>query len=386
MTHYYLFAGETSGDLHGSHLMQALHHQEDRISFSGVGGPRMRQIGLNCFLPMEKFQVMGFSEVFKALPRLWQLFYSVRDNILKVSPDCLILIDYPGFNLRLARALRRKGFKGKLVQYISPTVWAHGKKRIAVLAAYYDLLLTIYPFEAVYFAQTPLRVEYIGNPLSEAIQKHDYQPDWAKQLGLPSTENLIALFPGSRQGEIARHVPKQLQIASHLKQRHPELQFALSCAQEAFQESLHGLISQSSLRLNEDFFIVPPQYSYELMRTCRTAVAKSGTVSLELALHSTPTVVHYELSTLNYLIAKYFLRLKLPHYCIVNILAGQTIFPEFIDPKGSPEELSRQTANLHFDSHLRRQTIESCENLQEKLGNRLLPQSAARAIQELMQC
>ena len=133
--------------------------------------PACVRIGLDCFLPMEKFQVMGFSEVFKALPRLWQLFYSVRDNILKVAPDCLILIDYPGFNLRLARALRRKGFKGKLVQYISPTVWAHGKKRIAVLAAYYDLLLTIYPFEAVYFAQTPLRVEYIGNPLSKAIQQ-----------------------------------------------------------------------------------------------------------------------------------------------------------------------------------------------------------------------
>ena len=386
MTRYYLFAGEISGDLHGSRLMQAFYHQGDQLSFCGVGGPRMRQMGLDCFLPMENFQVMGFSDVFKALPRLWQLFYRVRDNILKIQPDCLILFDYPGFNLRLARALRRKGFKGKLVQYISPSVWAHGKKRIAVLAAYYDLLLTIYPFEAAYFAHTPLRVEYMGNPLAEAIQQHDYQPDWDKRLGLPSTENLIALFPGSRQGEITRHIPKQLQIASHLKQRHPDLLFALSCAQEAFQDSLHRLISQSSLRLNEDFFIVPPQYSYELMRTCRTAIAKSGTVTLELALHGTPTVVHYELSTLNYLIAKYFLRLNLPHYCIVNILAGETIFPEFIDRKGSPEELSRQTTDLHFDPDLRRQTVEACERLREKLGNRLPQQIAARAIQELMQC
>ena len=182
MTRYYLFAGEISGDLHGSRLMQALQSQRDQVSFYGVGGPLMRLEGLDCFIQMEKFQVMGFSDVIKALPHLWKLFYQVRDHILNMQPDCLILIDYPGFNLRLARSLRRKGFKGKLVQFICPSVWAHGKKRIAFLAAYFDLLLSIFPFETAYFAKTSLRVEYIGNPLTETISQHNYQSKLGKRI------------------------------------------------------------------------------------------------------------------------------------------------------------------------------------------------------------
>jgi lipid-A-disaccharide synthase len=386
MTRYFLFAGEASGDLHGSSLMQALRAVEEDIYLCGVGGQRMRAEGLECFSKTENFQVMGFSDVLKSLPCLWKLFYEIRDLILKIRPECVILIDYPGFNLRLAKALRKKNFKGKIVQYICPTIWAHGKKRIETLTAHFDLLLTIFPFEAAYFAETSLRVKYIGNPLVETLRTHTYQSDWMTQIGLPSNENLIALFPGSRLGEIQRHVPQQLQAASQLKQRHPHLRFALSCAQESLQENLYKLLQDVPFRVNEDLHIVPPCYHYELMRDCKTALAKSGTVTLELALHHVPTVVHYELSNLNYLIAKYVLRLQLPHYCIVNILGKKNIFPEFMGRKLSPSDLGKELELLHFNSSRRRQIREACEEMQQQLGSKSTHQCAAIAIRELLKC
>jgi lipid-A-disaccharide synthase len=384
MTRYFLFAGEASGDLHGSRLMQALRCNQSTSALCGVGGPCMRQVGLESFLPMESFQVMGFSDVVRSLPQLWKLFYEVRNLILKVKPDCVILIDYPGFNLRLACALRKQGFKGKLVQYICPTVWAHGKKRIDVLATYYDLLLTIFPFEAAYFAHTPLKVAYIGNPLVETIRTHAYQANWRTQMGLPADQDLIALFPGSRLGEIQKHIPQQLQVAAQLKQCYSNLCFAISCAQDSLRDKLFELLQRSPLRLNEDLYIISPGSHYELMSNCKTALAKSGTVTLELALHRVPTVVHYDLSFLDYLFAKYILRLQLPYYCIVNILENRTVFPELIGRGISLTEIRKHLESVHFHSHQRQYIQEACESLKAQLGNKLAHQCAAKAIEELI--
>lgn len=386
MTTYFLFAGEASGDLHGSHLLKALQSNGEAPYLTGVGGPRMRKEGLDCFIPMEQFEVMGFTDVLKSLPRLWKLFYRIRNHILKMQPDCVILIDYPGFNLRLAHSLRQQGYQGKLVHYICPTVWAHGKKRIETLSANYDLLLTIFPFEAEYFSHTNLKVEYVGNPLIETLQNHPYEPTWASVIGLHSTDNLIALFPGSRPSEIKKHLPQQLETAAKLKQQHPELHFALSCMQDDLNEQMISQIENSSLTLNEDLFLVPPQYNYDLMRSCKTALAKSGTVTLELALHGIPSVVHYELSTLNYCFAKYILRLNLPHYCIVNILGKKSIFPELIGRSLLPQDISEQVAALHFDDAKRQQIERDCQQIKMFLGKKSSHQYAAKAIQELISC
>jgi lipid-A-disaccharide synthase len=386
MKHYFLFAGEMSGDLHGSQLIQALRERANTSTFCGVGGPRMRQEGFDCLVPMEEFQVMGLSDVLQSLPHLWKLFYQVRDSILKLQPDCVILIDYPGFNLRLAKALRKQGFQGKIVQYICPTVWAHGKNRIETLAAYYDLLLTILPFEAAYFSQTSLKVEYIGNPLVERIRNHIYRPtEWA-QIGLPTDQDLIALFPGSRLGEIQRHIPQQLEVAAQLKSKYPHLRFAISCAQESLNDNLLKLLQQAPRPLLEDLFVVPPQYHYDLMRTCKTALAKSGTVTLELALHGVPTVVHYELSFLNYLFAKYVLRLQLPHYCIVNILSNQRVFPELMGYRLATAHLKEELEILHFTPAKHQRIQMACEQLKQQIGNQSSQDCAARAILELVKC
>ncbi len=382
MTNYFLLAGEASGDRHGSHLMAALRkHSAGDIHITGVGGAHMRAAGLESFpIQTEELQVMGFASVMMALPRLWKLFYRVCDLIIQSKPDCVILIDYPGFNLRLAKALRAKKFSGKIVQYICPSVWAHGKGRIKSIVQNYDLLLTIYPFENQYFAHTNLLVKYIGNPVAATILQHHYQNTWKEALGINTNEPLIALFPGSRLRELQRHLPAQLAAVQALQESFPNLQFAVSCAHAKFAHILTAIIEKSGL---QNIKIVPPQYTYELMQSSHTALVKSGTVTLELALHSVPAVVHYDLCLLDYCIAKYILRLRLPHYCIVNILRGKEIYPELIDHRISLRAFIAQIIQVYQAGERREGIIKECCALKEHLGALQTHNNAAQAIVEL---
>src|SRR5690606_7814985 len=151
------------------------------------------------------------------LPQLWKQFYQVREAILKDRYDAVVLIDYPGFNLRLARSLRKQGFAGKIVQYICPSVWAHGRGRIGLLAATLDLLLTIYPFETDFFSGVQLPVSYVGNPLQEQLEEQQLNPGWRKAVGLDADAEFVALFPGSREGEIVRNLSTHVEAARTLK-------------------------------------------------------------------------------------------------------------------------------------------------------------------------
>jgi lipid-A-disaccharide synthase len=383
MTRYFIFAGEASGDLHGARLMQAIHLTAESF-FEGVGGPDMRKNGLSCFLPMECFQVMGFSDVCKQLPQLCKFFYQTRDHILKTSPDCVILIDYPGFNLRLARSLRRKKFRGKIIQYICPSIWAHGKKRIKILEASVDLLLTILPFEKKYFLPSSLKVSYVGHPLLETVQTHVYKEDWREQECIPVGPPLIGLFPGSRMAELKRHLPLQVNAALQLKNKFPSLVLAVACAQESLRDYLLCYLEKESLQ--GIVHIVSPSFRYEFMRDCHTALAKSGTVTLELALHQIPTVVHYKLSTLNSLIAHYFLRLRLPYFCLVNILINQEVYPEWIKIPATSFILSQSLEKIYLDSFQREKIVQTCIQLKQKLHPLFAHQNAADAIRELMTC
>lgn len=375
----FLFAGEPSGDLHGSHLLSALKKKLPHHTFYGVGGPLMRGEGIECLLAMEQFAVMGFSDVLRALPKLVKQFYQVRNAILKQNPEAVIFIDYPGFNLRMAKALRKKGYKGKLIHYICPTVWAWGQKRIEQMNKTLDLLLTIYPFEVDCFAHTSLKVLYVGNPVKEEILDHRYNETWFQELGLHSKENLIALFPGSRKSEIERNLPKQLQAMQVFKQIHPSVTFAISWATQESKELIQGMIDPS-------IKLVPSRFRYELMRDCHTAIAKSGTVTLELALHKRPSVVVYEVSKLNRFIADYMIRVKLQYFCIVNILLGKEVFPELIRQPYTPQLLADTLHSLYQKGIKRDHCIDNCAKLDALLQENRPSEQASKAIVELLKC
>jgi lipid-A-disaccharide synthase len=379
----FIFAGEPSGDLHGSHLMRELKQLLPAIEISGVGGPAMRQEGISCFLPMEEFEVMGFTDVLKSLPKLWRHFYRLRDHLLTAKPALIVFIDYPGFNLRMAQALRKKGFKGKIIHYIAPSVWAHGKGRIQQMAKTLDGLLTIFPFEANFFSDTPLKVDYVGNPLQEYTTHYRYDQDWAKKNGIANEKNLVALFPGSRRGEIMRNLPTMLQAAEMLKKEHPEISFAISYTNETIKKTIKLLMEGTSLK---NVHLIPKAYAYEMMKTSHMAIAKSGTVTLELALHECPTLVVYHVTPLNRFIAKVFLRLQLTHYCIVNILKGETVFPELIETGFSKENIYHHAKLLYTSGPLREACKAGCLQIKKLLKEERASAKAAQKIAEHLTC
>lgn len=380
--HLFLFAGEPSGDLHGSHLMKALKSRLPDVRFTGVGGPLMRAEGLECLFPSEEFEMMGFTAVLKQFPKLWKRFHIVRDQILNSHPDALICIDYPGWNIRLGQSLRKKGFKKKIVQYISPTVWAVGKNRVHKLASAFDLLLTIFPFEKECYANTSLSVTYVGHPLMESIDSYQYQPLWRESLEIGPETPLLAIFPGSRLEEVQRNLPKQLEVASQLRKAIPEYHFGISCARKDYHPIIKKMASQHGL--DKNLFVVPKDQSYDLMKHSHVALAKSGTVTLELALHEKPTVVTYEVSYWNRLIAKYILRLKLPFFCMVNILLNKQVFPEFIREPYTSKEVVEELLKWERSKNLRKECIQECQKLSILLGRQSASEQAAIAIQELL--
>lgn len=380
----FIFAGEPSGDLHGSSLMAGLREQNPDLHFVGVGGPRMREQGLEEVLPMEAFDVMGYSDVFRVLPRLYKQFYFIRDKILELQPEAVLFVDYPGFNIRMAKALRKRGYKGRLIHFVCPMVWVHGKGRIKHLAANLDLLISILPFEKPLFDGTGLRVEYVGHPLAAKARDYPHQPRWREGYAIPYDKMLLGLFPGSRRAEITRNLPVQLQVAEQVKERYPDAVFALPVATPELRPLVLEALSNSELRLHHDIFLLSPESSYELMHEARAAIATSGTVTAELALHKVPTVVTYKLSWLNAFVVGVILRPKLDHYCLVNIICEKKVFPELLWPSPEPEQVAKELLALVEDGPTRNTCLEGCELLCSRLGGGDALRQACGHIGELL--
>lgn len=330
-----ILTGEQSGDQLGAKLITQLNQP-----CFGMGGPLMEQAG--CRLIEHPLHVMGFIDVAKALPQLLKQFKRVEKEILKRSPKAVITIDNPDFNFIIAKKLRKKGYRGKLIHMVSPSVWAWRKNRIYTLEKRVDHLLTILPFEKPYYAPTSLDVTYIGHPLVSATKEHQHQP-----LNLP--KNTIALLPGSRKQEIIANLPLQLAAAKD----HP---IAISIA----RPSLAPLIKTYT-----DAPLIPSNRRYDLMQEATAAIATSGTIILELALFATPTVVTYKLTPLNYSLARTFFKIHLPYYTLPNLICEREIFPELIHKKIQACDIQTMLTRLLEKPKL---CIDACHTLREKLN------------------
>lgn len=356
----FVLAAEPSADLHGAALIQKLLDFHPQLNIAAVAGPRMRSLPIQAIFKMEHLQVMGFLDVAFALPKMIRHFFFLRNQILALNPKAVICIDYPGFNLRLERSLRKKGYRGKLIHFICPTVWAWGKKRIPLMAQNLDLLLTLFPFEKACFKNTCLPVHYVGHPLTKAIPPPPQK-----------TEPLLGLFPGSRKKEIERNFPLQLDIARRLAALEANIKIGISCA-------------HPDLPLSTDFEIFPPEKTYDLMSRCRLALATSGTATLELALHETPAVVNYAIRPLDAFIAKKIFSIDLPFYCITNIIANELIFPELFGPNLTEENFYLQAERLWFDRDARARCLTGCKKIRSLLGERDASYEAAQSILQIL--
>lgn len=372
----YFFAGEKSGDLHGEKILQALKQKAPHLLIAGVGGPRMRAMGMECALPMEEFQVMGFVDVFFSLPKLVRQFYAVSKEIQQLKPKAVVTIDYPGFNLRLVRHLKKRNFSGQCIHFICPSVWAWGKRRIHLMSKYFDSLMTILPFESDLFKDTELLVTYVGHPLVERIKSHHYLP-----IQLPKDRKIVAIFPGSRKKEIERNLPLYLLTIQSLIQSHPDLHFAISVSEETLRPLILSLIGKhlGNQWDHKNIELIAPHLSYELMKASTVAIAKSGTVTLELAIHRIPTVVTYAISSLDTFIARDLLRIRLPYYCLVNIIAQDQVFPELFGPNFTEKTLKKSFEELLVKENSL-VTQKRCDRLIELLGTKSTSNEVANEI------
>lgn len=354
----FIATGELSGDLHGSKLVQELLTLRPTLKIGAVAGPKMRALPVQEFFPMEKLQVMGFIDVLLALPKIAKQFYAIRNKILELNPKAVVFIDYPGLHLRMERSLRKKGYKGKLIHMVCPTVWAWGKKWIPRMAETLDLLLAFFPFEKACFAHTQLPVKYIGHPLT--IPVAEFIPSGKFQ------GKILGLFPGSRKTEIERNLPLQLKVARRLRELDPSLLLAVS-------------VTHFDLKI-PDAILVPPEDNYELMRASHLALATSGTVTLELALHGIPTVVNYAIKPLDCFIAQKIFRIHLPFYCLANIVVNKSVFPELFGPNLTEEQLFFWAQKMWFDEEARKMSLLGCAEVRKSLGVKRAAQEAAEAV------
>ncbi len=321
----FIFAGEQSGDTIGGHLVQLLKSQS--YNCIGVGGSKMAQQGMEMIMSIDQFQIMGFFQVVKNLPKIIGQFYHLKKIIFERNPDFVLFIDYPGFSLKMAKALKRSKFKGKIIQYVCPSIWAWKKGRKKILERYFDLLFTLFPFEKALFNNSPLKAVWCGHLL-------------ANQEIKPIRKKYLMLFPGSRMSVIEQNLPLQLKAAK-LIQKDLDLPIAISCA----RADLLGLIQ----KLNHDNFQIFNDGSEK--EQALAAIATCGTITLELALLQIPTVVTYQLKKIDAWIARTIFKLNLPFYCIVNILLNREVLPEFvqtvIDPNSIAQSL-KKCLNLNF--------------------------------------
>ena len=325
---YYIIAGEPSGDLHGESLMNEIKSVNPDINFKGLGGPLMQGAGLKTSIDFQRLSVMGFWEVLKDISFFLKLKKNILQSILESKPEKIILIDYPGFNLSLAKSLKSI-INIPIIYYISPQVWAWKKKRVYAIKKYVDELIVVFPFEVDWFKKYNLNVKFFGHPLI----------DQSKSLLIKEKDiesKTIALFPGSRMQEIKKHLPILNQTAKLLKQKNPKLDFILNVPPNISIDMIQSLVNQN--------IKVVQKKSSDIFLASSAAIVTSGTATLECAISNTPFVVIYKTSFVSWLIAKLFL--SVPFICIVNLLANKKIIPELIQKKSNPQNISQHLLSI----------------------------------------
>ena len=332
-----IIAGEASGDLHGSGVVRELKRIDANIDIYGVGGDKMKREGMSLVYHIRELGFMGFFEVLKHLPFVKTMERTLEQIVKFKKPDVLLLIDYPGFNLRFAAIAKRYGVK--IVYYISPQVWAWNKGRVKKMRGLVDKMLVIFPFEVEFYRNEGIDAEFVGHPLMEVLETQLDKSSFCKRYGIDSGKDIIALFPGSRLQEIENIFPSMLQAAKGI-------------AAELDMEIAVGVAPTLEEKYFKTFFKVDDVHLikgsiYELMQNAHFAFVTSGTATLETACFATPMFVVYRTSWLTYLVGRAMIRVK--NIGLVNIVAEKRIVPEFIQHQATARNLMRSALEFLRD-------------------------------------
>ncbi|MCE6989356.1 lipid-A-disaccharide synthase [Dyadobacter sp. CY323] len=350
---YYLIAGERSGDLHGSNLIKGIRESDPDATFRGWGGEMMRAEGMELVTHYKDTAFMGFLEVILNLHKISGFLKKCKADILKNRPDALILIDYPGFNLRIAAFAKSKGLK--VFYYISPKVWAWNQKRAWKIKKSVDHMFVIFPFEVDFYKKYDYRVDYVGNPLMDAIENFRADPDFKKKNNLSETKPIIALLPGSRHQEIVGMLNLMLAVQSHF----PDYQFVIAGVNNLPVALYEQYVSSHQAK-------IVYESTYDLLSVAAAALVTSGTATLETALFSVPEVVCYKTSGFSYAVAKRLIRV--PFISLVNLIMEREVVRELIQDDLNEKLLVEELRSILPGGTKRQKQLDDYKVLLELVG------------------
>jgi lipid-A-disaccharide synthase len=368
MTIYFL-AGEVSADNHGAALMRSLRLLDPAMKFIGRGGPQMQQVAGAQFKNwIGGAAVLGLWEVLRKYGYFREQFRQTLNEIQKTKPDAVVLIDYPGFNLRLARALRRQSPTQKAIYYISPQVWAWNRGRIKKMARFIDLVLCIFPFETDLYGASGLRAVFVGHPMIERLQK--------QQVDTQRDPNLIGLFPGSRSREVRKIFPVMIEAARRLVEWKPTLRFQVAAASEELAREMNEQVA------DRHAIAITVGQTATTMQRAFVGIVASGSATLEAAYFGMPFVLIYKVAWPTYVAAR--LVVNVDFLGMPNLLAGKQVVPEFIQHEAKPDAIVKDVRLLMEDAPVRERMISDFDAIISKLGGTGASERAAQAIiQEL---
>ena len=365
---YYIIAGEASGDLHGSNLVASIRQKDPAAKIRAWGGEKMRRNGANVVKNYHDLAFMGFVEVVMNLQTILKNIKYCKKDIAEFKPDALILIDYPGFNLKIAKWAKKKGFK--VFYYISPQVWAWKRRRVHTIKKVVDKMLCILPFEKKFYDDYDVDCQFVGHPLLDEIAKIEPvdKQKFYKANRLNPKKEIIALLPGSRKQEVSRMLTVMLDVVKMF----PSYQFVVACAPSlpvSYYKKIIGEKANVRLVLNR---------TYQLLQLSSAAVVTSGTATLETALLDVPEVVCYKANKISYLIARQVAKVK--YICLVNLIMDRLVVKELIQNDMTANNIRDELQSLLNSSKRQKKLLEEYEELKYVLGNTGASDRAAETI------
>lgn len=374
-----LVAGEASGDKHGAHLVEALRALQPQAEFElfGAGGDEMRAAGVETLVDAREVAIMGVLEVAAAMRKFLRAFRTLRDAARERKPDAVILIDWPEFNLRLAKRLHRDG--QRVVYYISPQVWAWRSYRVRQIRRDVERMLVILPFEKDYYAGRGVQVDYVGHPLLDSVRVTATRAEFCERYDFDSAKPLVALLPGSRRKELAYILPPMIAAARQLHSSRPDIQFVLPLAPTITHAEAERAIAAGGGAANVR---VIENDTYNAVAAATLAVVASGTATLETAIIGTPLIVVYKASQLNWLLFRPLI--NVPFVGMPNLIAGREIAPELLQHQLSADNLAAQITSLLNNNERLTQARADLATVRARLGEASASQRAAQAILDLL--
>ena len=354
-----IVVGEASGDLHGAHLVKALYRRDPTLEIFGVAGDGLKREGIKVIFDVDRLTGMGFAELAGNLKTIWQAYRLLRKALREERPNLLILVDFPEFNLRLARLAKKSGIP--VLYYISPQVWAWRKRRTQKIARWVDRMAVVFPFEVPLYQNEGVAVSFVGHPLLDLAHSSEPRERTLTQYGLDPSRQTIAILPGSRSREVAYHLPPMLEAADRLE-RQSKMQFILVRATTVERGILDGILEKAAVKVP-----IAEGNTYNVLHACDLVWAASGTATLETALMLRPMVIVYRLSWLTYALARLLVRVS--HIGMVNIIAGESVVPELIQSDVTADKIVAESRAILQDPELRKRIVSKLSQVREKLGS-----------------